>query len=160
VAVKKADEEPERKYLAVVKMSRKLEIEMAGAFRGNVGPMLQEQGEFSVRGPRKQVFLPFARRAIPWTRRVIHTHNVDGIGDRDEFSPEHAKPCPPRESEGLVKTRVEFVVAGHRELAVSWLHRVQEIGDAVKVVHLSVHEIAGGDKQIGRGLPDMLHDPL
>ena len=59
---------------------------MAGAFRGYVGPVLQEQGEPSVPAPEEQVLFPFGRRAIPWARRVIHAHNVNDIGDRDGFS--------------------------------------------------------------------------
>ncbi len=45
--IEKAGDKPERKYLAVMDMPRKLEIEKAHALRIHHGPVLEEEGKVS-----------------------------------------------------------------------------------------------------------------
>ena len=64
VGVEEADQEAEGKYLAVMKVSRELEVEKAGNLRSDVRTVLQEENERASLRLGKQRALTIVRRAV------------------------------------------------------------------------------------------------
>ena len=144
-------QEIEGEDLPLMDMPGELQVEKAHAFPINGGSVLEKQSEPFPGKPLREDFFRCQRLMIdPGDHRVIDTGDIDHTSGNDALPAQDPETGLSGKGEGLPETGVDLMISGNGELAVPGFDFVKEFGQSGHAVYLAVHQVAGGDQDIGR----------
>jgi len=156
VREKATGNQAERKYLSPMGMTGKLEVEGARGVVFNQRLMLEEDRETIAAPERKD--LPIRQppmQAEAADRRIVDTREINHAAGSGDFAPQENKSRPSDEIDGVIDSRVEFMIPGHGKLPVAGPD-IPELHDGFShAVELAIHEVPGGDENVRLRLSDL-----
>lgn len=149
-----AGDQAKGKELPLVDVARELEVEVTEACREYLWPVLENEYETVGGQPGEQLRLAPAVGKRPGSPpAIVHPGDDQGLAaNRPRLVPQHDEARLLQKTLGMVEAGVKFVVAEDGVLAKAGPDSGQLPGKPRQVVHLSIHQIAGGDQDIGPGL--------